>query len=110
MYGCHGDVLHFRAPRFMQQKPASDAFFVVEATLSIRPQVADLRAYEGVSFAPRVLKKKHGRIYFKDNRESAGGWGKAHFKGRSVRFLLLLPVKREFFLPQLVKEALALGV
>lgn len=38
----------------MQQKPASDAVFVVERSLSIRPQGADLRTYEGVSLAPRV--------------------------------------------------------
>lgn len=34
------------APQFMQQKAASDGFFVVEATVSIGPQAADLRGLQ----------------------------------------------------------------
>lgn len=46
-YGRHRGVILLGAPQFMQQKPASDAFFVVEVTLSVRPQVADLRLGRG---------------------------------------------------------------
>lgn len=52
-YRRHGGVLHLGAPR-LQQKPASDAVLVGAATLSIRPQVANLGACERVSVALRV--------------------------------------------------------